>query len=86
MLDPMDEMDDAIIIEFKVFRPGKEQTLEDTVKAALAQIEKKKYAAALEAKGIEPARIRKYGFAFEGKRVLIGEKDSLENTLYCRQE
>ncbi len=86
MLEPMDEMDDAIIIEFKVFRPGKEQTLEDTVKAALAQIEKKKYAAALEAKGIEPARIRKYGFAFEGKRVLIGEKDSLENTLYCRQE
>ena len=68
----MREADDAIIIEFKVFRPGKEQTLEDTVRSALNQIEEKQYAAALEAKGIQPERIRKYGFAFEGKRVLIG--------------
>ncbi|MCI8376527.1 MAG: AAA family ATPase [Lachnospiraceae bacterium] len=72
MLEPVREADDAIIIEFKVFRPGKEQTLEDTVRSALNQIEEKQYAAALEAKGIQPERIRKYGFAFEGKRVLIG--------------
>ncbi len=72
MLEPVREADDAIIIEFKVFRPGKEQTLEDTVRSALNQIEEKQYAAALEARGIQPERIRKYGFAFEGKRVLIG--------------
>ncbi|MCI9624467.1 MAG: AAA family ATPase, partial [Lachnospiraceae bacterium] len=72
MLEPVKEEDDGIIIEFKVFRPGKEQTLEDTVQAALAQIEEKKYASALEAKGIAPERIRRYGFAFEGKKVLIG--------------
>lgn len=68
MLEPMKEEDDAIIIEFKVFRPEKEHTLENTVQAALAQIEEKGYAAVLEAKGIAPERIRNLGFAFEGKR------------------
>lgn len=72
MLEPLRETDDAIIIEFKVFRPAKEKTLEDALKAAHAQIEEKKYAAVLEGKGIAPERIRKYGFAFEGKKVLIG--------------
>lgn len=72
MLEPKREDLDTYIIEFKVYKPGRDQSLEDTVKKALAQIEEKQYALSLMAKGISSDRIRKYRFAFEGKNVLIG--------------
>ena len=75
LLEPLDkEKDDAMIFEFKVINKRKgENDLEDTVAAALKQIEEKKYEQILLDKGIKKDRIRKYGFAFEGSRVLIGE-------------
>ena len=72
MLEPRDKNDDAMILEFKVFNPRRETSLEDTVQSALAQIEEKQYEAALIARGIPADHIRRYGFAFEGKQVLIG--------------
>ena len=63
---------DAMILEFKVHDTEEEQSLQDTVASVLAQIEEKQYETVLIAKGIPKERIRKYGFAFDGKKVLIG--------------
>ena len=73
MLEPKDVKNDpAFILEFKVWDSDEEETLSDTVAAAHAQIEEKQYEEVLIAKGIPAEHIRKYGFAFEGKKVLIG--------------
>ena len=72
MLEPLGPSEDAVIIEFKVCSARKKQTLEDAAAEALDQIDRMRYAADLEAKGIPPERIRRYGFAFDGKKVLIG--------------
>lgn len=72
MLEPREKGKNAYILEFKVFNARREQSLEDTVRAAHAQIEEKQYASQLIAHGIPKEHIRSYGFAFEGKKVLIG--------------
>lgn len=81
MLEPLyPDREDGITIEFKVFQPKKEKDLEDTVKAALKQIDEKKYDASLIVRGIPGERIHRYGFAFRGKEVVIGEKFTLVKT------
>ena len=81
MLEPKDKEDPAFIMEFKTYDGEEEEGLQDTVQAALDQIEEKQYEAALMARGIAPERIRKYGFAFEGKKVLIGNSSAHKQSL-----
>lgn len=73
MMEPKNCIDDAIIMEFKVFDSKKDITLERAVENALEQIDKMKYDRELISRGISKDRIRHYGFAFDGQKVLIGE-------------
>ena len=73
MLVPLNKEDDAIILEFKVYEADEESSLKETVQSALRQIEEKNYDAELINRGISKEHIRHYAFAFEGKKVLIGE-------------
>ena len=72
ILEPRDKNKPAYIFEFKVHKPKKECSLEETVENALKQIEEKQYEADLIVRGIPKENIYKYGFAFCGKEVLIG--------------
>ena len=75
MLEPIDKSNEnlpCIVIEFKVINPKKEKTLEETVEAALKQIEDKGYDEELVKRGVKRENIHHYGFAFMGKKVLIG--------------
>ena len=75
MLEPRDKTNgDAFILEFKVHDAADESDLKETVDAALTQIENKAYAQQLIEHGISKDRIKKYGFAFKGKEVLIGRR------------
>ena len=72
MLRPRNvEKDKAIIMEFKVISPKKEKSLEETAQNALEQIKEKNYKEELIEAGISENNIKAYGFAFEGKNVLI---------------
>ena len=71
ILEPRNQSGVAMILEFKVRDPEDEKSLHDTVQSALEQIRAKKYGTVLIEKGFPEKRIRYYGFAFEGKKVLI---------------
>ena len=79
MLEPKNKEEVAIIIEFKVFNTRRDKSIEDTVQAALQQIEDKNYEADLIARGVPKENIRKYGFAFRGKEVYIEENAFQQN-------
>lgn len=73
MLKPLARNGKAFIFEFKVLNPYEgEKTLEDTLASAHEQIEEKQYEAELLSEGFAAGQIRKYGFAFQGKKCLIG--------------
>ena len=73
IIEPKDiSKHDAIIMEFKVHDSDDEKDLKETVASAIQQINDMDYASGLTEKGIPMERIKKYGFAFEGKKVLIG--------------
>ena len=71
MLIPHDKEKNAIILEFKVFDKDEESDLNDTAQAALKQIDDRQYDTELLSLGFPKDRIRHYGFAFKGKKVLI---------------
>lgn len=72
ILRAREENGNSYIMEFKVFDRERDENMKACVARALQQIEEKQYETELVADGIARERIRKYGFAFDGKKVLIG--------------
>lgn len=70
MMEPRDIQEPAMILEFKI-QDTNEKELTDTARAALRQINERDYASSLTTKGFSMENIHKYGFAFQGKKVLI---------------
>ena len=67
MLEPKEKSGNSFIMEFKVLDDIKEKTIEDTIKNAKEQIDKKEYEAILKEKGY--TNITKMVFAFKAKEV-----------------
>ena len=72
MMEPLNQIDKGIIIEFKVFNPEKEKNLEGTCARALEQIEEKHYDEELRRRGVN--QIAKFGIGYKGKEVLVKKK------------
>ncbi|MCP4156424.1 MAG: hypothetical protein GY757_52410 [bacterium] len=70
MIIPKDKSKLGFIIEFKKVRP--KETVETAAKAALKQIEEKKYDTELKERGIK--NYKKLAIVFNGKDVTIKEK------------
>ena len=69
MLEPKEKSGNSFIMEFKVHKPEKEKSIEETIENAKKQIEDKKYETSLRERGF--TNITKMVFAFEGKQVKI---------------
>ena len=67
MLEPKDKNQKSFIMEFKVHKPERENTIEETIQNAKKQIEEKKYEQNLQERGF--TSITKMVFAFKGKEV-----------------
>ena len=67
MLEPKDKNGNSFIMEFKVHKPEKEKTIEETIANAKKQIEEKRYEESLKERGF--INITKMVFAFKGKEV-----------------
>ena len=67
MLEPKDKNGNSFIMEFKVYKKDKENSIEDTIENAKKQIEEKQYETSLKERGF--TNITKMVFAFQGKEV-----------------
>ena len=68
---PKKDTDPGIVIEFKSISQSKEHNLKETCNNALKQIKERDYIKDLILHGVAKNNIYVYGFAFQGKKVLI---------------